>query len=257
MAILMNIYEYLRTMLEPMPAWLENFSSGSTFNRDDFLTSRVVFYPGSGSDGHPCKLFGSTHSAHCFVFADYGVSEERINNELEDPVYRFKGYHTLASIPLSVDHLSPNGWFSHLEPSDIENSFHYKKVTPFALFFVLERDHNLSEDHGARRLAILFLGADGIASYDALFCQQERFSPFVVFLQDHGFGGQYSPFGSGGLLERIAFAQRAIPIWLIAAENTNPWRCYTRIPDVDGDPGGMHWMMRYIFERTSETNYER
>ncbi len=179
--------------------------------------------------------------------SDYGISEERIKNELEDPMYRFSGYHTLASIPLSVDQLSPNGWVHHLAQKNIENSLRFNNVSPFALFVILERDHNLSEDHGARRLAILFLGADGIATYDALFCQQEIFCPFVVFLQDHGFGGQYSPFGGGGLLESLAYAQRAIPMWLIVAENTRSWRYFNRVPDIDGDLGGRHGMIRYIF----------
>ena len=35
--------------------------------------------------------------------------------------------------------------------------------TPFGFLEVLERDHEFDDNHGARRLAILFLGADGIA----------------------------------------------------------------------------------------------
>jgi len=66
----MKIYEYLRKMPEPMPCWLRDFSAGQAFNRDAFFASRVVYYPGSGADGHPVKLFGSTGRAHSFVYVD-------------------------------------------------------------------------------------------------------------------------------------------------------------------------------------------
>lgn len=42
---------------------------------------------------------------------------------------------------------------------------------PYGFLEVLERDAELGPEHGAARLAIIFLGADGHATYDALFCQ--------------------------------------------------------------------------------------
>lgn len=63
-------YDYLKSLREPVLAWLANFSSGSKSHRDAFFASRVVYYPGCGTDGQPVKLFGSTHSEHCFVYAD-------------------------------------------------------------------------------------------------------------------------------------------------------------------------------------------
>ena len=68
---------------------------------------------------------------------------------------------------------------------------------------ILQRESGLNDAHGPSRLAILFLGADAIATYDALFCQGDGTrSPYVVVLQDHGFGGNYDSFGEGGTLEQ-------------------------------------------------------
>jgi hypothetical protein len=122
---------------------------------------------------------------------------------------------------------------------------------PFGFLEVLERDRDLDDDHGARRLAILFLGADGIAAYEALFCQRQhgQSAPFGVVLQDHGFGGNYERFGGGGLLERIAKDTNALPRFLLVAGNTNAWEGFERVPDVEGDHGGMHAHRRFLFRR--------
>jgi hypothetical protein len=54
-----------------VPSWLDDFANGDAFERESFFASRIVYYPSSGTDGHPVKLFGSTHSAHSFVYAAY------------------------------------------------------------------------------------------------------------------------------------------------------------------------------------------
>src|SRR5690606_23296098 len=76
---------------EEMPQWLIRYEPGDPFDRETFFSSRVIFYPGSGTDGQPVKLLGETHAAHCFVYADYGIGSEAIRNELrpQNP-HRFK-----------------------------------------------------------------------------------------------------------------------------------------------------------------------
>ncbi len=75
----MTLNEYLRQQSEEMPDWLEHFGSGDRFSRSQFFGSRVVYYPGSGTDGHPVKVFGSSHSAHSFVYVDYGMSQADVD----------------------------------------------------------------------------------------------------------------------------------------------------------------------------------
>lgn len=250
----MTLYEYLRNELrEDVPGWLDNFRSGAPFSREQFFASRVVYYPGSGDDGHPVKLFGSTHSAHCFVYADYGVSQTALESKLEDPSHGFRGYHKLARLQLSERDLVPAGWTPHVHAGEAprdRQGFAAVASAPFGFLEILERDDEFDDNHGARRLAILFLGADGIAAFDALFCQRLGHPPpFAVLLQDHGFGGNYDRFGKDGLLERIATERNVIPRCLLVAKYTDPWRCFERVPGVDADCGGMHATPRFLYER--------
>lgn len=251
----MTLYEYLRrTLREDIPAWLDGFRNGDHFSRQQFFESRVVYYPGSGTDGHPVKVFGSTCSAHCFVYVDYGVPQSALEAELEHPRHRFRGYHTSARLHLREGDLVPEGWTPHvLGASEVpRNRYRFAAVAaaPFGFLEVLERDPEFDDNHGARRLAILFLGADGIAAYDALFCQGlGHLPPFAVVLQDDGFDGNWDRFGRGGVLQRIATDCKVIPQWLLVAENTDAWEGFERVPDVDGDHGGMHGHLRFLYER--------
>ena len=251
----MTLYEYLRQEAEDIPLWLAKFRDGDGFSHRDFFNSRVVYYPGSGIDGHPVKVFGSTHSAHCFVYADYIITQDALENELQHPKERFLGYHTLSRLQLRVTDVVPDGWIAHVRPDELRAD-RYGLVepeiaaAPFGFLEVLERDATRDDRHGARRLAILFLGADGIATYDALFCQGAGHSvPFAVLLQDHGFGGNYDSFGGGALLERIALRCNVVPRRLLVGEGTRPWQDFERVRYVEGDPGGMWKMNRFLYER--------
>jgi len=238
-------------MPEAVPSWLDDFTNGDAFGRQQFFASRIVYYPGAGTDGHPVKLFGSTHSAHSFVYADYGRTQTALAAELGHAAHRFRGYHTLARLDLAECDIVPGGWIPHVDPGDMApDRYRFAAAPPFGFLEVLERDQEFDDGHGARRLAILFLGADAIAAYDALFCQQHNTSqPFAVVVQDHGFGGNYDRFWRGGLLEGTARRCDAVPRWLLVAENTDPWEGFVRVPEVDGDPGGVHATLRFLHER--------
>lgn len=243
--------EYLRRIPERMPQWLERFSPGDRFDRDAFFSSRVVYYPGSGFDGHAVKLFGSSHSAHSFIYVDYGITRDRIKQELADPAHTFRGYRTVGVIRLGMEDLTPSGWLPH-PPQPIRHPFIAGTIEPFGLLAVLELDNLFDHRHGPWRLAVLFLGADGIATYDALFCQKDGTqSPFAILLQDHGFGGNYDRFGGGGLMEGIALKSNALPQFLLVGENTKQWSGYKMVNGLEAEHGGMHWNDRRLFVRSS------
>jgi len=247
--IFKTLYEYLQALREDIPDWLDQFRDGDNFSHREFFGSRIVYYPGSGTDGHPVKVFGSTHSAHTFVFADYGVTQADLERELNHGRHGFRGYHTLARLHLQEIDVVPRGWNPHLHLGKAAQD-RYQLSAPFGFLEILERDDEFQDNHGARRLAILFLGNDGIAAYDALFCQGRDTSvPFAIVLQDHGFGGNYDSFGGGSLLERIARDCHVVPRRLLVAKNTKPWDAFDEVPDVDGDPGGMHSHLRFLYER--------
>jgi hypothetical protein len=242
----MSIHEYLRTHArEDLPAWLARHRPGDRFDRNAFFSSHVVFYPGSGTEGHPVKLFGSTHSAHTFIYADYGVTADQVQQELAPSGHPFAGYRSLDRIQLQIQDLTPRGWKPHAGPQD----YRFVSTEPYGFVEILGRTEDKDDQHGPRRLAVLFLGADGIATYDALFCQGDGTpAPLAVLTEDYGFGGQYprGKFGRHGLLERIARQCAAMPLWLLVAENSEPWDGYTRVAGIGGNAGYMHHRMRYL-----------
>ncbi len=246
----MKLHEYLSQHSEPCPSWLVNFNEKDGFDHQAFFSSRVVYYPGYGSDGQVVKLFGSSHSAHCFVYADSLKHKEQVLADLDNPEKNyhgsFRGYHRLARVDLTPDQIAPVGWTQHAKPR--ASDFAKPQIQPFGFLEVLERNAELTDEYGAQRLAILFLGADGHATYDALFCQRNnRPAPYAVLLQDHGIGGNYSDFGANGVMEQIAQATRVLPKWLIVGPHTQAWRSYAQVDGVEPDLGGMHGNKRSLY----------
>jgi hypothetical protein len=242
------LHDYLKQCAQPVPSWLMAFRQGDPFPRADFFAANA-YYPGHGDDGHAVKVFGSAHIVHCFVYADKGMSRAEVQRSLGDR--GFLGYHTLHQQDLREEDLTPNGWRPHIPPGefDPERMLPESRFMPYGLFVVLQRDDDKDDSHGPERLAILFLGADGHATYDALFCQAGGNAPLAVLIQDHGFGGDYSSFGRGGIMERIATSTARLPRFLLVAEGTDPWVGYSRIPGVAPDCGGMYATPRYLYER--------
>jgi len=260
----MKLTTFLKKHQESIPPWLRDFQEGCAFDREGFFSSRIVFYPGSGTDGHPVKEFGSSHCAHCFVYVDYHHTRTDIRTELARPNSCFRGYYTLSTINLGKKDLPPNSWRADgydedYSSDDITSSSCIRRGFPpskdFGLIDILERNPDLDDSHGAKRLAIMFLGTDGYAAYDFLFCRRRGASPpFAVVLQDHGWGGNYSRFGKRGLLEKIASTHKVFPPYLlVASRNTKAWTGYDRLWDVNGSTGGMHHSLRHLFTRVPES----
>ena len=245
----MTVYEYLKIDSESIPNWLLEIKKGDLFPHQDFFASRIVYYPGSYTDGHAVKVFGSTHSAHCFIYVDYHFHQDELEKELEENP--FNGYVNLFKIQLSESDLLSNTWAPNILWKQYEHRYQsIDKKAAFSFLQILERESHLTDKHGPQRLAIIFLLADGISTYDALFCQKKSLeNPFAVLIHDHGFGGNYDKFGGNGLLNRIAELQRAIPKYLLVAENTNAWSTHEKLDLLESDPGGMHQTPRFLYLR--------
>ena len=234
------IDEFLSQCEEPLPNWLA--SDKPTFDRKNFFGSRTVYYPGSGCDGHPVKLCALSHAAHTFVYVDQAVNCETIVELLGDREQGFRGYEILCQQRINEDVLRPGGWSPHVRREEVLNSVMFASdfAEPFGLFVVLERKDDYCEKHGPRRLAILFIGADGFASYDALYCQEDGTPPpYMVVVQDSGFGGNFDRFDKGGLLERIARKCNVLPKCLLVGETSKEWTCYKdtgACPEFGGHP---------------------
>ena len=102
-------------------------------------------------------------------------------------------------------------------------------------------------------VAILFIGGDGYATYDALYCQGDGTqSPFLVVVEDYGFGGNPDRFAAGGLLERIAQRCDVFPKCLLVGRGKSgdiePWSGY-QDSGVVAEPGGEHGHPRRLYCR--------
>lgn len=231
-----------------LPLWLHDWGPGRPVHVEDFFASRVVFYPGSGTDGQPVQFFGSRHAAHCFVFADYGITMDHVLRELGEAGHPFAGYQSAGRVELSERDLTPSGWVPHIQPQDAPRGS-LAPGGPYGFIEVLERRPGFDDTHGPKRLAILFLCADGVAAYDALFCQVKAKPPFAIVLQDHVYGGNWTWFGRGGSLEQLASTTQRLPEFLLVAENTDAWAGYSVIEGAVATGGGMHGFERQLWRR--------
>ena len=243
-----SLIEALQEYAEPLPEWLEG---DVAFDRKRFFSSRTVYYPGSGDDGQPVRLCARSRAAHAFVYVDYAVSEDRVKAHIDDPEHGFRGYEVTHTERVEEETLRPGGWMRHLAPDQVGNANWARdsSVTPFARYYVLTRKEGYGDGHGARRLAILFVGGDGFAAYDALYCQGDgTHAPFMILVQDHPFGGNWALFGHAGPLEQLAEQCGVRPGLLLVADNTEPWQGYDDV-GAAADNGGMHGHPRKLFRR--------
>ena len=133
--------------------------------------------------------------------------------------------------------------------SCLSQPYTFTAVTPFSLFVVLRRKDELDDTHGPARLAMLFVGGDGFATFDALSCQDDGTqAPFLVVVQDHGFGGNYARFDEGGPLARIAQRCNVLPKWLLVGRSSTAWAGFRDTGAVP-ECGGMHHTPRRLFRR--------
>lgn len=241
----MTIVEVLGNDREQLPEWLAG--DPPRFDREQFFASRTVYYPGCGDDDvQPVKLCALAHAAHTFVYVDYAIKQERIAATVERGL---RGYEVTHEESISEEALEalrrPEGW-TPLYPDEYKGADHWRSVDPFGRFVIFDRQSG-GDRHGPQRLAILFIGDDGIASYDALYCRGDGTpSPFLVVVQDHGFGGNYDSFGKDGLLESIVRKRRIRPEYLLVGGETRPWSGYADT-GAGAEPGGCHSHLRRLF----------
>ncbi len=224
-----TIEEYLKIYKSECPAWLANHVLGTGVNISDVLKTRNVYYPGAGVDGQPIKTFNSAQFAHLFVYVDYGMKQDDIENRLA--IDGLKGYKSIDKVQLK------------------EVNVETQKITH--TFIQIFEKNNIANEIGSDRFALLYICADGIAAYNALFGKNLMKIDLLV-LQDHGFGGNYDKFGKGGLMEKIAIQTGAYPEYILCEDNDTVWSGYEVVEGLDYVVGGMHLNQRYLFKRTNK-----
>ena len=244
---MIEIAEYLSPLKEVMPDWLLGYQKGEKPTFKKLLNNRVVFYPGAGLDGQPVSTFNKAHYSHVYFYVDYGLKKETIVNELTR-AESFRGYKLIGLEEYSEKEISPSGWVRHYTPTneEIERMRSYARINPFCFLAIYEREDGYDESHGMKRFAIIYLCADAIAAYDAMFINSGK-APSLIVLQDHGFGGNYNCFGNKGALYQIATSSGVLPALALIADNTDTWDQYDKVKGVSHVLGGAHF--RWLYKR--------
>ena len=239
--------QYFSKDQEAMPAWLVNHNKGDKVDFSALLASRIVYYPGSALDGSPIHVFNSAHAAHVYFYIDYGFSKEEIERLMSERIPA--GYHIYDEPEVTERDLLSHTPQYHLTAEELENVRELYKAArvptqnSFGFLKIYERDDSLGDMHGAERFAVLFLGGDAIASYDAIFGNTNA-APFACILGNYGFDGSYEFFCRGGLLETLAKRIHRLPKYLVC-EKDYPWSGYNMLKTVGGTKH------RFVFTKES------
>jgi hypothetical protein len=242
-----SMIDYLKGLSEETPRWLTSHRTCVKLNLSDFFGSRVVYYPGAGIDGQPVRLFNMTHSAHCFMYVDYLARRSALEQCIN--AHGFRGYEIVGSYDYSEKELAPRGWQPHVDPE--KKTFSQEcSENPYCVLYILKREDGYGDEHGAETLAFMYLKADAIATYDALFANRNFDPPFCMIIEDYGFGGQYARFDKGGLLEEIAVKGDVYPQYFLINGQSAPWSCAKSL-NLEPQRGGMHDCERFLYKNVA------
>jgi hypothetical protein len=155
------------------------------------LLEGSVYYPACGFDGDPVKyLAGNFHS---FVYVNSGVER----NQLIDQLRTFCGYRVLTYRDVHPEELVPDGWSPEYPgPADGNPRSAQRWIRPpFGIWAILQRDDDHGPEHGPERFSLLYIGGDGVATFQALYYGNRRSPAVVAVIQPGtGFGDNWTDF---------------------------------------------------------------
>jgi hypothetical protein len=176
---------------KPVPEWIGNTSKPLRELPLVDILSGSVYYPASGIHGAPVKYLGGNF--HSFVYVDYGVGRDCLVQNLDG----FRGYQLVAFRDVTQGELTPNGWKQQYVRSPQCNPRHITnlKSPPFGVWSIHKRTEEYGPDHGPDRFSLLFIGGDGVATFQALY-HGNHVTPAVVAVIQPGtrFGGNWTNF---------------------------------------------------------------
>ncbi len=218
--------EFFSKEKETIPSWLKDHQKGEKVQISQFFKSRVVYYPAAGTDYSPIYFFNKTHSAHSFVYVDYGFDKKKIEGALSEN--EIEGYHLCHQQEVSQCELLSSTPKYHLTEEEMRFAIegYDMSIQPkeaFAFLRIYERDEGLGEEHGSWRFAILYIGADANATYDALFGNTE-YVPYACVLTAN-MGSGCTSFLGNSLLELIAKRTNRFPKYLLCPRDYG-WKEY-------------------------------
>ena len=195
----MTMIEYLPVIERPQ--WLSDldpkYINYIEFPLEDVLRDSL-YYPSSGFDGTPVRHFlGNVFS---FVYVDYGNNSKELDEALAKP--GFRGYEVIAKRDITEKELVPNGWQwlytrdeIYASGNPLEHCSWLRSPSPFCSWIIFQRKKDAPVSHGPHRFSLLYLCADGVAAFQALYVCNEMAPACVAIIQPgHGFGTNWTCF---------------------------------------------------------------
>jgi len=153
------------------PEWLTDISQENISTHQITIVKLLensLYYPSSGSDGVPISKFAGP--IRSFIYVDYGFTREEL--------YKKFKYNIIATRQLTKSELIPNGWQPNWHSSDGDPSRYLNsRIQPFCEWIIFEIN--------GIRCSLLFLCADGVATYQALY-KNNRIAPKIIAMIQTG-----------------------------------------------------------------------
>ena len=163
-------------------------------NLQQVLTNSL-YYPACDIDGGVIKYCNEHYDElgiNSFVYADYGIKEKRLKNNLDG----FYGYHLTKSRPISSDILGFD--LSQLIPEcsdEDKERIEFWRQKPFARFAVFERGFEFGPEIGPEVFSLLYLCAEGITIYEKLYLGNGIVPKAMAVIQPGtAFGGNWTDY---------------------------------------------------------------
>lgn len=179
-----------------VPSWL-NHLSPATIRNEPFplrkLLQDSLYYPSSGFDGDPIRYL--TGNILSFIYVDYGHTQDEFMGALGSP--GFRGYDLVATRSVIEQELTPSGWNPVLPTRIDGNPLRYRDriKKPFCSWSVFQRRADVPINHGPSRFSLLYLCADGVAAFQALYIANTAAPKAVAVIQPgHAFGGNWTDY---------------------------------------------------------------
>jgi hypothetical protein len=176
-----------------VPSWLTNLTPEAIKHAPlplHELLHESLFYPSCGFDGDPIKHLGG--NVLSFVYVDYGLTRDDLVSNLY-----FRGYDNVGSRFVTVNELMPD----HLTPSHIRREdgdpLRYSEYVqePFCVWSIFQRRITFPSTHGPFRFSMLFICAEGVAAFHALYITNLSVPKVVAVIQPgHAFGHNWTDF---------------------------------------------------------------
>jgi hypothetical protein len=148
------------------------------------ILDNSFYYPSCGFDGglvRDCNTTGRELKIVSFIYCDYATGEQAFRGEQNT----FLGYQILGSRSVKHSELTPSGWLPQFPPNFNLQEYNRFKDTwkPFINWTVYERDENRGDEHGPKRFSLLYLGGEGVATYQALYWSNRTFAKALAIIQ--------------------------------------------------------------------------